>query len=60
VLLTETIRAFGLDTQLSTGLGRWRNSNAVHAPAKIVLDLASRIRSWLSPAHPVQRLAQLT
>lgn len=30
VLLTETIRTVGLDRQLSTMLGRWRGSNAVH------------------------------
>jgi hypothetical protein len=40
VLLTETVQAVGLDKQLSTALARWRHPNAVHDPAKIVLDLA--------------------
>jgi hypothetical protein len=40
VLLAETIRVVGLDKQLSTALERWRHSNAVHDPAKILLDLA--------------------
>jgi hypothetical protein len=40
LLLTETVRAVGLDKQLSTVLARWRHPNAVHDPAKIVLDLA--------------------
>ena len=40
VLLTETIRAAGLDTELGAGLGRWRRPGAVHDPAKVVLDLA--------------------
>jgi hypothetical protein len=30
----------GLDQQLSAVLGRWRHPNAVHDPAKILLDLA--------------------
>ena len=40
VLLTETIRAAGLDAGLSTGLARWRRPGAVHDPAKVMLDLA--------------------
>jgi hypothetical protein len=40
MLLTETVRAVGLDRALSAELARWRHPNAVHDPAKIVLDLA--------------------
>jgi hypothetical protein len=40
VLLTETIRAAGLDAGLSAGLARWCRPGAVHDPAKVVLDLA--------------------
>jgi len=40
VLLTETIRAGGLDAGLSAGLARWRRPGAVHDPGKVVLDLA--------------------
>lgn len=40
LLLTETVRALGLDRELSEALGPWRLPNAVHDPAKIVLDLA--------------------
>jgi hypothetical protein len=40
LLLTETVRAVGLDQELASALGRWRLTNAVHDPAKIVLDLA--------------------
>jgi hypothetical protein len=40
VLLTETIRAVGLDKKLSGALAHWRHPNAVHDPAKVVLDLA--------------------
>ena len=40
VLLTETIRAAGLDAGLSAGLARWRRPGAVHDPGKVVLDLA--------------------
>jgi len=40
VLLTETIRAAGLDVGLSTGLARWRRAGAVHDPGKVLLDLA--------------------
>jgi hypothetical protein len=40
VLLTETVQAVGLDLELSAALARWRQPNARHDPAKIVLDLA--------------------
>jgi Transposase DDE domain group 1 len=40
VLLTETIRAVGLDRALSGSLARWRLPFAVHDPAKVVADLA--------------------
>ena len=40
LLLTETIRAVGLDRKLFAALGPWRLPNAVHDPAKVVLDLA--------------------
>ncbi|GLY87532.1 IS1380 family transposase [Actinoallomurus iriomotensis] len=40
VLLTETLRATGLDRALSAGLERWRKPRAVHDPGKIVMDLA--------------------
>ncbi len=40
VLLTETIRAAGLDVGLSAGLARWRWAGAVHDPGKVLLDLA--------------------
>ena len=40
LLLTETVRAVGLDRALSTALVPWRGRNAVHDPAKVLLDLA--------------------
>ncbi|WP_157633341.1 IS1380 family transposase [Tessaracoccus flavus] len=40
ILLTETIRAAGLDQALSEALTRWRKPLAVHDPGKIILDLA--------------------
>ena len=40
VSLVETVRAVGLDRELSTALGRWRKPLAVHDPGKIILDLA--------------------
>ena len=40
VLLTETARTVGLDRALSVALGPWRLPNAVHDPAKVLLDLA--------------------
>jgi len=39
-LLLQTAAAVGLDTALSTELGRWRKPTARHDPGKIVLDLA--------------------
>ena len=40
VLLTETIRAVGLDRELLAALARWRLPLAVHDPGKVVTDLA--------------------
>jgi len=40
VLLTQTIRAAGLDVALSDALGRWRRPTAVHDPGKVISDLA--------------------
>lgn len=40
VLLTETIRATGLDRALSGVLSPWRKPFAVHDPGKVILDLA--------------------
>lgn len=40
ILLTETIRAAGLDQGMSEALNRWRKPSAVHDPGKILLDLA--------------------
>src|SRR5690625_538457 len=40
VLLTETIRATGLDRGLSATLAPWRRPLAQHDPGKILLDLA--------------------
>ncbi len=40
VMLTETVRASGLDVALRTELARWRHPTARHDPAKVVLDLA--------------------
>lgn len=40
VLLTDTIRAAGLDRALSEALARWRKPTAVDDPAKVVLDVA--------------------
>jgi hypothetical protein len=40
VLLTETIRATGLDRALSEALGSWRKPLATHDPGKVILDLA--------------------
>ncbi|MGH4011699.1 MAG: IS1380 family transposase [Pseudonocardiaceae bacterium] len=39
-VLTETVRALGLDRVLSAALGSWRPETAVHDPAKVLLDLA--------------------
>ena len=40
VLLTSTVKAAGLDAGLSAALAPWRPANAVHDPAKVLLDLA--------------------
>jgi hypothetical protein len=40
VLLTETLRATGLDQSLSEGLERWRRPRATHDPGKVIADLA--------------------
>ena len=40
VLLTQTLRATGLDRSLSAALERWRASRALHDPGKLVTDLA--------------------
>ena len=40
VLLTQALRATGLDAGLATALGRWRPGRAVHDPGKIIADLA--------------------
>jgi hypothetical protein len=40
VLLTSTVRAAGLDGALCAALAPWRPANAVHDPAKVLLDLA--------------------
>jgi hypothetical protein len=40
VLLTSTVRAAGLDVALSAAMAPWRPANAVHDPAKVLLDLA--------------------
>ncbi|MGP9684155.1 IS1380 family transposase [Brachybacterium sp. AOP3-A1-3] len=40
VLLTETLRATGLDRGLSAALAPWRRPLAQHDPGKILLDLA--------------------
>jgi Transposase DDE domain group 1 len=39
-LLTQTLRATGLDRGLQAALERWRMPRAVHDPGKIVTDLA--------------------
>ena len=40
ILLTETIRAAGLDRALSEALSRWRKPLAVHDPGNIICELA--------------------
>ncbi|MGW6769697.1 transposase, partial [Streptomyces sp. NPDC055037] len=40
VLLVETVRKSGLDTAISTALAPWRKPRAVHAPGKVLLDVA--------------------
>jgi len=39
LLLTQTLRATGLDRGLMAALERWRPSRAVHDPGKIIADL---------------------
>ena len=40
VLLSSTVRAAGLDAELSAALARWRPAGARHDPSKVLLDLA--------------------
>jgi hypothetical protein len=40
VLLTETVRASGLDAGMLAALSPWRKPLAIHDPGKVVLDLA--------------------
>lgn len=40
VVLIETVRATGLDGELSRALSRWRRPGARHDPGKVLLDLA--------------------
>jgi Transposase DDE domain group 1 len=40
LVLTETIRAVGLDRELSKTLTRWRLPLAIHDPGKVIADLA--------------------
>jgi hypothetical protein len=40
LLLTQTLRATGLDRSLDAALERWRPARAVHGPGKIITDLA--------------------
>jgi hypothetical protein len=40
LLLTQTLRATGLDRGLDAALERWRQPRAVHSPGKIITDLA--------------------
>ena len=40
VLLTETVRASGLDAEMAATLSSWRKPLAIHDPGKVVLDLA--------------------
>ena len=40
VMVTEAVRASGIDWALSAALTPWRKPLAVHDPAKVVLDLA--------------------
>ena len=40
LLLTQTLRATGLDRGLDAALERWRPPRAVHSPGKIITDLA--------------------
>jgi Transposase DDE domain group 1 len=40
LLLTQTLRATGLDCGLDAALERWRQPGTVHSPGKIFTDLA--------------------
>ncbi len=40
LLLTQALRATGLDRGLEAALERWQPARAVHAPGKIITDLA--------------------
>jgi len=40
LLLTQTLRATGLDRSLPAALERWRPARAVRGPGKIITDLA--------------------
>jgi hypothetical protein len=40
LLLTQTLRATGLDRSLPAALERWRQPRAVHSPGKIITGLA--------------------
>jgi Transposase DDE domain group 1 len=40
LLLAQTLRATGLDRGLDAALERWRPARALHAPGKIIADLA--------------------
>ena len=40
LLITQTLRATGLDRGLEDALERWRPARAVHSPGKIITDLA--------------------
>ncbi|KIH98119.1 hypothetical protein LP52_15705 [Streptomonospora alba] len=52
LLLSETVRATGLDTALRTALARWRKPGAVHDPAKTCTDWPSR-SPWAATAWPM-------
>ena len=60
VLLTETVRAVGLDRALSDGLAPWRRPNAVHDPAKVVLDLAVTLAVGGDCLADIARVARRT
>ena len=47
VLLTETIRASGVDVGLATGLDGWREPLATHDPTKVLLDVALMLAAVL-------------
>jgi hypothetical protein len=46
VLLTSTVQAAALDAGLSAALAPWRPANAVHDPAKVLLDLTIEHQLW--------------